>query len=165
MLYEQVFRKLEENNIRYLVVGGMAVVLHGFLRFTADLDLFPSFASADLERLISTLQKLGYKPKVPVDPKELLDPQKRAYWIKEKNMRVFSFFHPEKPTEMIDVFIDSPIDFEEAYKNKRIFSSRDINIPVPSIEDMIKLKKISGRPQDIEDIEALKEINEKNNEK
>ncbi|MFA6170328.1 MAG: DUF6036 family nucleotidyltransferase [Candidatus Margulisiibacteriota bacterium] len=152
---------MDEKNIRYLVVGGLAVVLHGFLRFTADLDIIPSFASDDLSKLMGTLQELGYKPRLPVDPKDFLDPAKRGHWIKEKNMRVFSFIHPDKPLEMIDLFVDSPIDFEKAYKNKQIFTSKQINIPVPAIEDMIRLKELAGRPQDIEDLEALREINEK----
>jgi hypothetical protein len=59
---------------------------------------------------------------------------------------------------LIDVFIDEPIDFLKAERQKIIMMGKQIKIPVISREDLIKLKKLAGRPQDLADIDALNEL-------
>lgn len=77
---EAIVSALNKSRTRYLVVGGLAVVAHGFVRFTADLDLV---LEADPDRLhagVEALSKLGYKPRAPVVFSEFEDPAKRAAW-------------------------------------------------------------------------------------
>lgn len=140
------------------MVGGLAVSLHGAVRFTADIDIILSFDDKNIEKFISLLNKLGYKPRMPVDPMDFANPQKRKKWIDEKNMKVFSFYNPKNPLEIIDVFIDNPIDFNELDKKKTIKKAKDIEIPIASIDDLIELKKLAGRDQDILDIKKLREL-------
>ena len=73
-------------------------------------------------------------------------------------MKVFSIFNPKKPVEQLDVMIENPIPFERAYKNRKVVSAKGFKIPVVSIPDLIKLKKIAGRERDKVDIRALQEI-------
>ncbi len=91
MFYEDVFRILNEYKVKYIVVGGVAVVLHGVLRFTADLDLIVELKEENLEKFYVALGTIGYLPKVPVKKEEFKDARKREEWKKEKGMKVFSF--------------------------------------------------------------------------
>jgi predicted nucleotidyltransferase len=158
LLYEDVFRKLQENKVRYLLIGGMAVNLWGIERSTADIDLSLAMDSDNILRFTKAVKQLGFVPKVPVNPEELADPQKRKEWQENKNMKVFSFQHPDNPYVLIDIMISNPFDFEEMYSRKVSFDSRGINLPVAAVDDIIKLKETAGREQDLSDIDALKKF-------
>src|SRR6185503_5262882 len=97
MIYEDLFKELEKNKIQYLVVGGVAVVLHGFIRATMDLDLMVALDHENLSRFLPIMTAIVYKPKIPIKAIEFSDSEKREKWKKEKNMKVFSFHHPKKP--------------------------------------------------------------------
>jgi hypothetical protein len=158
MFYEEVFKGLNRKHIDYVVVGGVAFVLHGLIRLTADLDLMINLDEKNISKFVDIMNSLGYKPKIPVRADELIDPTKRRYWLKEKNMKVFSFYHPRQTISLIDVFIYEPIPYEKVKANSVKFKIGNFSFPVASVDDLIKLKRLSGRPQDLADIEALKRI-------
>ena len=158
MFYEEVFRELNRTKVRYLVVGGGAVVLHGVVRMTADLDLFVDFKEKNLLKFAEVLTNLGYRPKIPVKASDFADASKREKWKKEKNMLVFSFYHLKRFQDHIDVFVYEPVEFEKAYKEKEVVKAGNVRIPIISIKYLRKMKAIAGRPQDLADIEALKEV-------
>ena len=112
--YEDIVGGLEERQVRYLIVGGVAVVLHGFVRATADLDVMIALDSKNVDTFLTLMKEKGYRPKVPVALEDFKSEVKRATWKKEKGMRVFSLFHPQRSQELIDVFVDEPISFEDA---------------------------------------------------
>lgn len=87
---EWVVGGLERANVRYLVVGGVAVVLHGYLRTTLDLDLVLHLERDNVERALKALSGLGFQPQVPVPLSSFADPQVREGWFGDKNMTVFS---------------------------------------------------------------------------
>ncbi len=158
MFYEDVFRKLREKNIRYAVAGGVALVLHGVVRFTADLDLIVDLEQENLKRFVQIMNELGYRPRVPVRAEDFLDPANRKTWKREKGMEVFSFFDQSRQMSLIDVFIDEKIPFEEIERDMVHVTAKGITIPVVSISHLKRLKKAAGRPQDIADIEALESL-------
>jgi len=160
MYYQEVFATLNNKGVRYVVTGGIALVLHGVVRMTVDLDIMLDLERGNIQRFLSAMQDLGYKPKAPVSLEELKDPVKRRKWRDEKNMVVFSFFDPQKPFQIIDIFIENPIPFSEIDKEKTIITARNISIPTISINHLKKLKKMSGRAQDLADIGALKDLEE-----
>jgi len=158
MFYEEVFRALMDRGIRYAVAGGIALVLHGVVRFTADLDLIIELKTENLTRFISVMNDLGYKPKPPVKAEDFIDPDNRKTWEEEKGMKVFSFVHPVRPMNLIDVFINEPVSFDEIEKEIVIFESRGVRIPVISKRHLKTLKMAAQRPQDIADIAALDDL-------
>lgn len=158
MFYEEVFRKLSDKEVKYAVAGGVALVLHGVVRLTADLDLIVELSTENLRKFITAIKELGYKPKPPVNAEDFIDPLNRTAWEKEKGMEVFSFYHPKMPMNLIDVFVNEPIGFNEIESEIVMFKARDIEIPVISKKHLKALKKKANRPQDIADIEALEEI-------
>ena len=158
MFYEEIFRELNRRRIDYVVVGGVAVVMHGVVRLTADLDLMLHLDEKNLGKFVEVMNELGYRPKVPVKAESLIDPENRKMWFEEKNMRVFSFYHPKKGIMLIDIFINEPVPYNKISKDAVKMKMGNLLIPTVSIEDLIKLKEISGRPQDIADIDALKRL-------
>jgi len=160
LFYGEVFKKLKEKNVKYLVVGGIAVALHGAPRFTADADFALQLLPDNIEKFLSAVKDLGYEPKAPINPGDFVNPQKRAVWLEEKNMKVLSFWNKNDTLKLIDVFVANPIDFDEMSKEKIIKKAAGLEIPIPSLKHLIELKKIAGRPQDLNDIVLLEKINE-----
>jgi hypothetical protein len=101
---------------------------------------------------------MGFRPRVPVAAKEFADAATRARWIREKNMRVFPMGDPDNPMRAIDVFVESPIDFDALWQRAEIIQLDRTSVRVASIPDLIALKRLAGRPQDLMDIEALDAI-------
>jgi len=155
---QRVLSALAESNARYLVVGGVAVVLHGYPRFTADLDLFVDLKPDNTRMVIAALSKLGYRPRAPVQAQEFADADTRRRWVEDKGMVVFSFFSPELPATEIDIFVEEPFPFDEAYARAARADLGFATVKVACVDDLIELKNRAGRAKDLEDIEALREI-------
>lgn len=73
-------------------------------------------------------------------------------------MRVFSLWDPANPMLEVDLFAEHPIDSEELWNRAEIFKLTEAVVRVASIRDLIRLKQLAGRPQDLADIEALELI-------
>jgi hypothetical protein len=154
---ETLFRDLNERGGRYIVVGGLAVVLHGHLRATGDVDLVVDLDPDQVARTLSALQGAGFQPYVPVPASDFADPAKRAAWIREKGMLVFSL-RPGGGVPMVDLFLEPPMPFSELWARSMTMSLRGVPIRVASLEDLIALKRQAGRPEDVADAEALARI-------
>ena len=89
MFYVDLFRELEKFEVRYLLVGGVAVNLHGIGRLTADIDLMLALDAENLSKFVSVGKVLGLKPIVPIALADVADAAKVKSWIEEKgNARV-----------------------------------------------------------------------------
>lgn len=157
---EWVLTPLEQAGVRYLVVGGVAVVLHGYLRTTLDLDLVLQLERDNLELALKALAGLGFQPQAPVPLSAFADPQVRESWLREKNMTVFSLWHPDHPGFAVDLFIQEPFDFDAAYDRAVRVSLQEIQATVVSREDLVAMKRAASRTRDLEDIAALDELAE-----
>jgi predicted nucleotidyltransferase len=152
---EAVLQALNEAEVRYLIVGGVAVVLHGYLRTTADLDLWVQLEPRNLERATHALGALGYRSRAPVELGEFADPAKRREWIERKGLVVFSLWNPGGPLE-IDLFVQDPFDFGSAYARAVRVPLASTEASVIALDDLIAMKQNVGRPRDQEDLEALR---------
>lgn len=156
-----LFALLEAARLRYVLVGGLALVLHGVDRLTADVHLAVDLAPEEALKLIGTLDAAGYRPAVPVDPRQLADPATRESWHRDRNMRVFSYWDSTGTRPTIDIFIASPISFNDLWQHaERIEIGKDLQVPVASIADLIQLKEFAGRAQDLADIDRLRAVQE-----
>ncbi len=158
VFYEDVFRALSRHEVRYLIVGGVAVNLLGVPRMTKDLDLMLDLSADNLKRFVVAVKDLGYRPRAPVALEEFADANKRDIWRREKNAVVFTLNDPQDPLTQVDVFLENPIDFESAYAAKQPLEAGDMTLAVISIEDLIRLKALANRLQDKSDIEMLRKI-------
>ena len=98
------------------------------------------------------------KPKVPVRLEDFIDEDKRKAWIKDKGLTVFSLYDPKNPFFLLDIFVEMPFDFNEVYKLREKIKFEDTTIPLVPMEQLIKMKEKSDRPQDRADIYYLKKI-------
>lgn len=160
--YIGIFKNLNEEGVRYIVVGGIAVNLYGIPRMTYDIDLLLDMEDDNLEKFLQLLKGWEFKPKVPVDVMDFAEKDKREDWIKKKNMKAFNLVNPEWAISEIDIVVDSPIDYKKGYQGIKHIMLHGVSIPVISIDDLIKMKQITERQQDKADIRYLKELkNEK----
>lgn len=157
-LFEPIFEALNRAGVRYVVVGGVAVVLQGYARVTADLDLMVDLEPAEARKAIETLLALGLRTRLPVDPLDFADADRRATWSREKSMRVFTLEDPTNPMRQVDLFVENPIGFSEVWNHAEEIAIGSNRVRVASIPDLIRLKRLSGRAQDQTDIEALEVI-------
>ena len=154
-LFEPIFEALNRTGSRYVVVGGLAVVLQGYTRLTVDLDLVVDLEPVAAGKTISALTSLGLRPRAPVDPMGFADPAVRRGWIEQKGFQVFSFIAPTNPLLAVDLFVEPPLPFEELWARAREVSLGEIKVRVASVPDLLTLKRRAGRPQDLADIAAL----------
>lgn len=151
---ESILKKLEEHKVNYAVIGGVAVVLYGYVRFTKDIDLLIDFSTENVKRFADVLNALNFKAGAPVDIMELADPNKRKYWMEEKNARVITFYNPDIPFLQIDVLITRNLG--DLKKTRRKIG--DFEVSVVDYDDLLKMKKETARPTDLIDIEKLEEL-------
>ncbi|CAN5163853.1 hypothetical protein BH20VER2_BH20VER2_18150 [soil metagenome] len=160
-----ILRALNEAGARALVVGGLAVNAHGFLRFTKDADIAIQLVPDNIERTFGALAKIGYYPRVPITPAQFADPKMRERWIREKEMKVLQFASDAHRETPLDVFVIEPFNFDEEYA--RAYSSA---VKAPGMEPtlaryvtvttLIQMKEAVARPQDLEDVRHLRWIEE-----
>jgi predicted nucleotidyltransferase len=147
-----VLRALTIAKVRYVVVGGVAVVLHGYMRATKDVDLVIDLAPAEARKALTVLREMGLQPTVPVDALQFADPEKRREWIEQKNMLVFQMRDQRRN---VDIFVDYPIPFDELWDQSLLLPIEDVTVRVASIPHLIEMKRRAGRPEDLIDIEKL----------
>lgn len=158
MLFEPVFTALNRREARYVVAGGLAVVLHGHPRLTGDLDLAVDLAPEAARNVIAALVELGLEPRLPVPAEDFADPVVREGWVRERNLDVFSLHDPGNPLLEVDLFAHNPIPFDELRSRAEFVSLETTRVPVAGIADLIRMKQMADRPQDRSDVEALRQI-------
>ena len=157
-LFEPLFTALSASRVRYVVVGGLAVVLQGYPRLTADIDLILDLDPAAARRAMAAFLRLGFKPRAPVDPMDFADPARREAWIAEKGMMVFSLFSRANPMLAVDLFVRNPVSFDRLWARADRMRLGKARVRVASVEDLIAMKKSAGRPRDREDVAALRAL-------
>jgi predicted nucleotidyltransferase len=155
---ESILDALNRAGVRYLVVGGVAVVLHGYLRTTADLDLIIQLDRDNVLRAIRTLQDHQYRPRAPVSAEDFAEQAIREQWIRDKGLAVFTLWSPAHPALEIDLFVSEPFDFDAVYARALRVPLEKTDATVIALEDLITLKRGVGRPRDLEDIAALESL-------
>jgi predicted nucleotidyltransferase len=153
-----LFSVLSTARIRFVVVGGLAVLLHGLDRLTADVDLIIDLSTDAARDAVRALIEAGYRPLAPVDPAWLADPVRRAEWQTQRGMQVFSFWDSTNTRPTVDVMLSPPVPFEELWADAVSVPVAGTTVKVASIAHLIHLKQAAGRPQDLADIERLRAL-------
>ncbi|MEK7528775.1 MAG: nucleotidyl transferase AbiEii/AbiGii toxin family protein [Patescibacteria group bacterium] len=156
--YQKIFKAFDRKKIKYLIVGGVAVNLYGYSRFTGDIDILISLDQENLDAMEKLMHQMGYIERLPITLKSLHDTQQVKKWLKEKNMTAYTFISKSSPQLDIDILVENSIDFKNFYKRKSFIKIWDIKAPVISIDDLIKMKKKARRDKDLLDIKALLQL-------
>ncbi len=154
-----LFGALERAGARYLVAGGLAVLAHGYLRLTLDVDLVLDLEPPHPRPALEAFRELSLRPLVPVRLEEFADPGKRRHWVRDKHARVFQLWSERHPTLRVDLFIEPPFEFEPAYRRRhRATIAPGIDASFVALEDLLAMKRAAGRPQDLADIDRLEKV-------
>jgi len=156
--FDTLVRALDKAAVRYLVAGGLAVNAHGYLRFTRDVDLVLQLAPGNIVAAFRALERIGYRPIVPVTASDLADAAKRTAWNRDKGMTVLNFWCDAHPDTPVDVFATEPFDFDEEYARALVKPLGSVAVRFVSIPSLIRMKELAGRPQDKIDIEYLRKL-------
>ncbi len=159
--YLAIFRALNNEGVRYIVAGGMAVNLHGIPRMTYDIDLILDLEKDNLSQFLSLVKGWGFKPKIPVDIMDFTVEDNRTDWIQNRQMKAFNLVNPEWAISEIDILIDTPVTYLEASGEVVHFELNDILVPTISIDHLIEMKEKADRAQDRADVQHLKRIKAK----
>ncbi|MGQ0553408.1 MAG: DUF6036 family nucleotidyltransferase [Planctomycetota bacterium] len=152
---ERILAALNEARVRYLIVGGVAVVLHGRIRTTLDINLVVQLERENVLRALGALARLGYRPRAPVAAESFADAATRRTWIEEKHLTVFSLSSSEIPLFEVDLFVSEPFDFDEVFARSLSVTLEREQVRVIGLDDLIALKQKVNRPRDQEDVMAL----------
>jgi len=147
---ERIFAALDAREVRYIVIGGIAVQVHGHVRMTNDVDLIPSPEPANLARLADALNDLGARVLNPGNDHLSID----AHMLPGATLWQMSTRHGD-----LDILNDAPgaAPFPQMRQRALVVTLGDLDIPIAGREDMIRMKRASGRAVDLEDIAALTE--------
>lgn len=151
-----LFAVLLAARVRFVLVGGVALVLHGLDRLTADVDVVIDLSAQPVREAVRALLAAGYRPLAPVDPLALADPAQRREWQATRHMQVFSFWDSTNARPTVDVMLDPPVPFEDLWVTASVVNVGGQEVRVASIPHLIRMKEAAGRPQDLADVERLR---------
>ncbi|EXI66443.1 MAG: hypothetical protein AW08_02557 [Candidatus Accumulibacter adjunctus] len=160
MFYLDLFAALQTHGVDYVLVGGLALNIHGVERATMDVDLMLALDEDNLERFVEAARGLGLKPMLPLPIDELLQPEKRRDWVEQRHMIAFALHADQPAVPTVDVLIAPPIPFAEVFAGRVVRQVGRTAISLASIDDLIRLKQSTGRQRDAADAEALLRLQE-----
>ena len=161
MFYIDLFSALQGHQVQYVLIGGLAVSLHGVERTTMDIDITVAMQPDNLKALIAMAQELKLKPVLPEPLESLLDLNLLKKWHDERNLKAFALKTDELAGVTLDILLFPPIDFSAMHKRAVIFDIANTQVKVAAIDDLIAMKSAVGRPIDLSDISHLQKINPK----
>lgn len=154
----EIFKALADAKVDYVVVGGFAVIMHGHLRATRDLDLVVGLEPDNCAKGMAAMSGIGLRPRLPVTLADFADPAIREDWAQNRNMQVFQLWDPVNPERCVDVFVREPMNFRTMLAEALTKDLDGVPIRVASIRHLIEMKQAAGRNTDLHDIEALRQI-------
>ena len=152
LFINRICSTLADKGVRYALVGGHAVALHGAVRGTVDVDIALAWNRKTLRSAEQALRDIELVSRLPVTADDVF--QFRDEYVQNRNLVVWNFYNPENPAEQVDIVITYDL------KGKKLdnISTPEGTIRILSKKDLIKMKKNSGRPQDLEDVRALEKL-------
>jgi hypothetical protein len=156
---EAIVSTLNSAGVEYLIVGGLAVNAHGFVRLTRDIDIVARLTPENASRSLGALLNLGYRMSIPEKPEGFADAATRQRWRDEKQMIVLKLWSDEHRRTPVDLFVNEPFPVaEELARCVFLEISPGIRAPVVSLETLLEMKRAVGRPQDLIDVEELERL-------
>ena len=153
----QILNELHDHRVDFVIVGGVAVALHGGSRVTFDLDIVPSLAPDSWQAVVDLLWSLGARPRIPEPLERIRDAEQVRRWRLDKNMLALNFHTPDGRTE-VDLLVGESDAFSALRQRATEVTIEERTFLVASVDDLIDMKHRSGRPRDLLDIEDLRTI-------
>ena len=139
--FKEFIKLLNDQKVEYLLVGGYAVVFHGYVRFTGDIDFWINPTKKNALLILDVLEQFGFG---------------------SLDLTVDDFTHKDQiiqlgnPPYRIDLITSvSGLNFSECYPQRTSFEIDNVSIQTISLDDLKKNKKATGRFKDLNDLENL----------
>ena len=149
---------LSANGVDYVLVGGLAVALHGYQRVTMDVDVVLAMDEANLDRFIAAATKAGLHPTVPVPIGSLRQPDLIDQWHHEKGMLAFSLRGSGAVATVIDVLMKPKVPYGDLRRDALMVDIGPYRIPIASIDHLLEMKTGTGLGKDAVDVEELRKL-------
>ena len=150
MTIQKLLQSLADHKIKFVVIGAVAFPAYGYMRNTYDVDIFFEPTKANLKRLIKALTSFGYLGLEDLTIKELLEKK--------------TLFRQYPLNTDIHPFVTGA-DFKEVWRTKVGVEIEGVKVFVPSLDNLIAMKKVAGRKKDLADLEYLEEIKKQTTKK
>jgi len=138
----EVCRALNEREAKYLVIGGIACILHGYIRATTDVDILVERSPKNVERVLAALATTGYGF--------------AAEWTADEILQRPVTIIGDDP--VVDIFLVAwSVKYDQAAADAWVAEIEGVQVPVIGLDHLIASKR-TGRPLDTADIEALEKI-------
>lgn len=152
---ETIVRALNAAGVEYLIVDGLAVNAHGFVRLTRDVDIVFQLHPDNVDRGLNALFEIGYQMSIPAKPEDFATQETREDWRRKKGMITLKLWSEHRRTP-VDIFVYEPFDFAQQYAAGTVLEvCPGLSARVVSLETLLKMKRDAGRPQDLIHIEEL----------
>ena len=142
--YLNLVRLLNEEKVEYVVLGGHAVIAHGYLRTTGDIDIFVNPTPENAVKIVLALEKYGFtNGEFEVSDFTLVP-------------NYLSFSRYDGWIDLMTFTVG--VTFEECYQNKIELEVQGVKIKFINLRELIKNKKALGRAQDLNDLQSLENL-------
>ena len=139
--FKEFIQSLNDNRVRYLVIGGYAVALHGYPRYTKDIDIWIQMTPKNAKKMVSALEQFGFGS---------LGLQTADFLVPDQIIQL------GYPPNRIDLITTPPgVDFETCYASRVEAVIDDVTVDFIDLENLKKNKRAAGRLQDLADLENL----------
>jgi hypothetical protein len=150
-----ILEELAEAGVEYIVIGGVAVGFHGYVRATKDLDIVPNPDRRNLERLVGVLRALdaeldGAGDFEPTELPDPLDPDTLALggnWVLQTRLGRFDVMQWLGDTQLWRTLSPAAVEVD----------MEGLSIKVAGYDDLVALKRQANRPSDLEDLERMRQ--------
>ena len=150
--HQQMLISLSKYKVKFILIGGYAVIYHGYARTTGDMDIWLALGDDNKEKLAKALEFFG------ID-EESLSMIKSIDFTQSQNV----FYFGKEPRKIDFITLISNVDFEDAFKQAEFFPFENFSIPVLDYHQLILSKLTSSRLKDKADIEELQRIHKYKN--
>ena len=144
--FQDFIKALNEAEVKYILVGGYAVILHGYNRSTGDMDIWVERSAENYQRLTQAFQVFG----MPVFDMTL------SNFLENDQIDVFRFGRPPSSIDIINVL--KGLRFEEAFKESMIVTIDSLPVRILSLIALKQSKLAAGRSKDLDDIDHLDKV-------
>ncbi len=139
--FKEFIQSLNDNHVRYLVIGGYAVALHGHPRYTKDLDVWIESNAENIDKLLQALDQFGFGS-LGLKLKDFKNPDE-----------VIQLGYPPNRIDLLSGI--EGVDFDQCYQSRVQLVIDNITLNLIDLENLKKNKKATGRTQDLADLESL----------
>lgn len=139
--FKEFIQSLNDNNVRYLVVGGYAVAIHGYPRYTKDMDIWIERTPENARQMVKALNQFGFAS---------LGLKSSDFLVEDQ---IIQLGYPPRRIDIITSLLG--VEFIHCYDTRMQLGIEGVQINFIDLENLRKNKKATGRSQDLADLEKL----------